>query len=363
MSHEIRTPMAGILGLNGLLRRTGLSEQQSHYAELIQSSATSLLRLIDDILDFSKIEAGALVIDRVRFDLKATLSEIAGLLRLASASRDTTLDLTFGDGVPEWVWGDPARLRQVLTNLIGNALKFTAEGTVDVEVRRLADGRLRFTVRDTGIGIAAESQDRMFRLFSQADSSTSRRFGGSGLGLAISKRIVELMGGEIGFESREGEGSIFWFLLDLDPASPSGPALPARKSAPKPAGRRRILVAEDNLINQLVVVEQLGVMGYEAVAVNNGLEALDALENSSFELVLMDCQMPDLDGYDATHRIREGPEKYRRIPIVALTAHAMQEDLDHCLAAGMNDYITKPFAEEALREKLERWLDGVETTA
>ena len=358
MSHEIRTPMAGILGLTGLLRKTGLSGQQSNYAELIQSSATSLLRLIDDILDFSRIEAGAMALERVPFDLKGTLSEIVDLLRFTAGSRDTELDLALGDGVPEWVWGDPARLRQVLTNLIGNALKFTSAGTVNVELLRLPDGRLRFVVRDTGIGIPAESHGRIFGLFSQADSSTSRRFGGTGLGLAISKRIVEQMGGEIGFESRPGEGSTFWFVLGLDPAAPPATSLPAVEEAAGTARRRhRILVAEDNVINQLVVVEQLAAMGYDVVAVHDGREALRALESGDFALVLMDCQMPDLDGYEATRRIREGPEKSRRIPIVALTAHAMREDLDRCLAAGMNDCITKPFVEEVLRRKLEHWLD------
>ncbi|HSS52227.1 MAG TPA: ATP-binding protein, partial [Thermoanaerobaculia bacterium] len=212
MSHEIRTPMAGVLGLVDLLLKTELSPTQRSYGELIQTSASSLLRLIDDVLDFSKIEAGRLSLEREPFNLHATLREIVELLRFRASARRTELALTLRPGAPEWVWGDPGRLRQVLTNLVGNAVKFTEGGRVDVEVERLADSRLRFRVADTGIGIPQEVRGRLFTLFSQADSSTSRRFGGSGLGLAISQRIVEQMGGEIGYESTPDVGSVFWFI-------------------------------------------------------------------------------------------------------------------------------------------------------
>ncbi|HEV7786696.1 MAG TPA: ATP-binding protein, partial [Thermoanaerobaculia bacterium] len=220
MSHEIRTPMAGVLGLVDLLLKTELSPTQRGYGELIQTSANSLLRLIDDVLDFSKIEAGRLSLERVPFDLHATLREIVELLRFRASARRTELSLALRPGVPEWVWGDPGRLRQVLTNLVGNAVKFTEGGRVDVEVERLADSRLRFLVSDTGIGIPQEVRSRLFTLFSQADSSTSRRFGGSGLGLAISQRIVEQMNGEIGYESTPDVGSVFWFILPFELAAP-----------------------------------------------------------------------------------------------------------------------------------------------
>ncbi len=369
MSHEIRTPMAGVLGLVDLLLKTDLSIPQRDYIDLVQSSATALLRLIDDILDFSKIEAGRLELERVPFDLPTTLGEIVELLRFQAIAQGTELGLDVDvspGGVPRWVWGDAGRLRQVLTNLVGNAVKFTEGGRVDVSLRPLPDGRLRFAIEDTGIGIPAEVQGRLFELFYQADSSTSRRYGGSGLGLAISQRIVRQMGGEILCASHPGEGSTFSFTLGLEPAPApvdlglggrtgraGGPAAPRR-----PAPKRRILVAEDNLVNQLVVTQHLLALGHEVLAVNNGREALEVLARTPVDLILMDCQMPELDGYEATRRIRQGAPENRQVPILALTAHAMREDLERCLAVGMNDTITKPFREEILRQKLDFWLEG-----
>ncbi|HVR96438.1 MAG TPA: ATP-binding protein [Thermoanaerobaculia bacterium] len=355
MSHEIRTPMAGVVGLADLLLATDLDERQTEYAQLIQSSAVSLLRVIDDILDFSRIDSGKLAFEDIAFDLGATLRQVVQLLRLAAVARGTTLDLHLAPELPAWVRGDPGRLRQVLINLVGNAIKFTSGGEVKVWAEITGCEWIHIRVEDTGIGIPYEAQGRLFELFSQADDATARNFGGTGLGLAISKRIVEAMGGEIGFDSAPGKGSTFWITVLLESTSPlAGTGI----SESRPAPSSRILTAEDNAVNQLVISEQLRTLGYEVTSVSNGLEVLDALETGTYDLVLMDCQMPQLDGYEAAARIRQLPGVTSRIPIVALTAHALQEELDKCLTAGMDDYITKPFREEVLQRKLTRWLGG-----
>ncbi len=368
MSHEIRTPMAGIIGMAELLSKSRLPPQDAEYIRVIRSSANGLLEVIDDILDFSKIEAGKLSLNIVPFRLSDLLSGISSLLAPRAEAKGVELRLEAASGIPTELEGDPARLRQVLINLVSNAVKFTRQGEVRVKISLQQDHPLqpllRFTVSDTGIGIPPEAQEHLFAPFTQADSSTARRFGGTGLGLAISKRLVQLMGGDIELESTSGSGTTCWFDLYLRRASSSAAFArdsTAANTALMPAAEAQrarflLLLAEDNPVNQLVARRQLEFMGYRVECVENGQQALDAVARRTYDLVLMDCQMPEVDGYEATRRIRHREGAGEHLPIIALTAHAMKGDKHKCLAAGMDDYLSKPFREEQLAALIDRWL-------
>ncbi len=361
VSHELRTPMSGILGTADLLASSDLPAPYDRWVEIQKTSAENLLQIIDDILDFSKIEAGKLSIETADFSLHETVSQALELPAAKAAAKGLELRRIVTRDVPAELHGDPGRLRQVLLNLTSNAVKFTAEGQVSVEIEtaHIDDDEvaIRFDVRDTGIGISAADQAKLFVPFSQVDGSMSRKFGGTGLGLAISKRIVEQMGGSIGLESTPGSGSTFWFVVPFRRRLGSGEEPAIDSAAIRTLDpTRRILIAEDNPVNRMIAVDQLAAGGYQTDAVTNGIEVLEALARRSYDLILMDCQMPELDGYETTRRIRQAELAGEHLPVIAVTAHALKGEREKCFAVGMDDFISKPFTREELISTLVRWL-------
>lgn len=367
MSHELRTPLNVVLGMAQLLADSSLKDEDKKYVASIERSGKVLLTLIEDVLDLSKVEEGQLRLERVPFDLREVIADVEDSFYTHAKSKDLIFQSLVGPRVPHFLLGDGGRVRQILVNLVGNAMKFTDSGSITVHAEAEASddkdlGQIFFRVTDTGIGIKEDQKDRLFQKFSQADSGLARRYGGTGLGLVICKRLVELMDGEIGFDSHFGEGSVFWFRIRLPIAS-------NLKSKSSPSGKTafhvdaqplKILAVEDNPDTQVFVQLLLKSLGHEVKMAASGIEAIEQIKASAFDLVLMDIQMPEQDGYQTTRIIRQMNQNAKRIPIIALTANAMAGDQEKCIEAGMNDYLSKPLQKESLQKILRKWSQHVQ---
>lgn len=366
MSHEIRTPMNAIMGMAELLKETKLSADQEYYVTIFCKAGEVLLTLVNDILDLSKIEAGEVSIENIPFDLSKILSDVEDIMRPRATEKGIQYHSHVHQNLGTHLNGDPHKIRQVLTNLVGNAMKFTEKGSITLSVTKNPSRKdsLLFSVSDTGLGIPAERQNLIFQKFSQADSTIHRRFGGTGLGLAISKSLIDLMGGQIWFKSQEGKGTTFYFTLPyheqiINPALTNNKLTPAEEPAPTPPINKKlkILVADDAEDNRTLFTHFLKNEHYEIIEAHNGLEALDKIKSSQFDIVFMDVQMPELDGYSATNAIRQWESEQQKppTPIIALTAHALSEDRQKSLQAGCNDHIAKPFRKDTLVKVINRY--------
>jgi signal transduction histidine kinase/ActR/RegA family two-component response regulator len=362
ITHEVRTPMIGVQGITSFLLKTDLNQGQKGQLETVHRMTENLILLINDILDFSKAESGKMIVESLPFNLPTLMADAENLFRPTAERKSIDLKVHLDASIPPNLRGDPLRINQVLTNLIGNALKFTSPGgSIQVDVTSVPGqpSDVIFRVKDTGIGLTTLQQAKLFQRYVQADDSTSRQFGGTGLGLAVSKQMVELMKGEIGVESEAGKGSTFWFRLNLPEVTHMAEALAIPDDEIKPEWKKtRILMAEDNVIMQKIAALMLQTLGCEVTVCNDGVEALSALEKDSYDLVLLDCEMPNMDGFAAARaiRLRELTSGSPKIPIIAMSAHIAPEIRTKCLDSGMDDYTEKPIKKQALMAILNQWL-------